>query len=131
MSSEYKVVSPEIFLQEFVDGQMLRTGERCFFVVEAGHLLGMITPHEVRVVPPQAWPYASLREVMRPAKAIHSISRDMPAYEALESMGRKDVNQLPVISDGRVEGIVTRAHILQVLRSRKDLRLPPSLPRAA
>jgi|GEM_PF-793295 hypothetical protein len=30
--------------------------------------------------------------------------------EALEIMGRKDVNQLPVMSDGRVESIVSRAH---------------------
>jgi hypothetical protein len=32
-----------------------------------------------------------------------------PAMVALETMGRKDVNQLPVMSDGRVEGIVSRA----------------------
>ena len=55
----------------------------------------------------------------------------MPAMEALETMGREDVNQLPVMSGGRVEGIVSRAHVLQVLRSRAELKLPPSLPRAA
>jgi hypothetical protein len=32
-----------------------------------------------------------------------------PAMVALETMGRENVNQLPVMSDGRVEGIVSRA----------------------
>ncbi len=44
--------------------------------------------------------------------------------EALEAMGREDVNQLTVRSDGRVEGIVSRAHVLQVLLSRTGLNLP-------
>jgi hypothetical protein len=35
------------------------------------------------------------------------------------------------VSNGIVEGVVTRAHILQVVRSRAELRLPPSLPRTA
>jgi signal-transduction protein with cAMP-binding, CBS, and nucleotidyltransferase domain len=49
----------------------------------------------------------------------------------LEIMGREDVNQLPVMSNGQIEGVVSRAHVLQVLRSRAELKLPPSLPRAA
>ena len=51
--------------------------------------------------------------------------------EALEIIGREGGNQLPVMSDGRVEGIVSRAQVLQVLRSRAELQVPPSLPRAA
>jgi hypothetical protein len=51
--------------------------------------------------------------------------------KALEIMGLEDGNQLPVMSDGRVEGIVSRAHVLQILRSRAELKVAPSLPRAA
>jgi CBS domain-containing protein len=68
---------------------------------------------------------------MRPADKIHFVSRDMSAMEALETMGREDVNQLPVMSDGRVEGMVTRAHVLQVLRSRAELEGFSSFRRAA
>jgi len=68
---------------------------------------------------------------MRSADKVHFVSRDLPADAALEIMGREDVNQLPVMSDGRVEGIASRAHLLQVLRSRAELELQPSFPRAA
>ncbi len=59
------------------------------------------------------------------------VSSGVPAMKALEIMGLEDGNQLPVMSDGRVEGIVSRAHVLQILRSRAELKVAPSLPRAA
>jgi glucose-6-phosphate 1-dehydrogenase len=56
----------------------------------------------------------------------------VPASAILRSSKRReDVNQLPVMSDGRIEGIVSRAHVLQLLRSRAELNLHPSLPRVA
>ena len=131
MSTDSYAVDPELSVQEFVNEHLLRTGRRCFLVVQDGHLLGLITPNEVRTVEQRAWPFTPVRSVMRSADEVHFVSRDMPAMEALETMGREDVNQLPVMSDGRVEGIVSRAHVLQVLQSRAELKLPPSLPRAA
>ncbi len=131
MSTDHYTVDPDLSLQEFVHEQLLRTGRRCFLVVKDGRLLGLITANEVRAVEPQTWSYTAVRNVMRPADKVHFVSREMPALEALEIMGREDVNQLPVMSDGRVEGIVSRAHVLQILRSRAELKLTPSLPRAA
>ncbi len=131
MSTDSYTVDPELSIQEFVNEHLLRTGRRCFLVVQDGHLLGLITPNEVRAVEQRAWPFTPVRSVMRSADKVHFVSRDMPAMEALEIMGREDVNQLPVMSDGQIEGVVSRAHVLQVLRSRAELRLPPSLPRAA
>jgi Zn-dependent protease/predicted transcriptional regulator len=131
MSTDSYTVDPELSVQEFVDEHLLRTGRRCFLVVQDGHLLGLITPNEVRTVEQRAWPFTPVRTVMRSADKVHFVSRDMPAMEALEIMGREDVNQLPVVSDGQIEGIVSRAHVLQLLRSRAELKLPPSLPRAA
>jgi Zn-dependent protease/predicted transcriptional regulator len=131
MSTDCTTIDRSTSVQDFVHQHLLRTGQRCFFVMENDRLVGLITTHEVRALPAERWPFTTVREVMRPINSIHSVSRDMPAMEALEVMGREDVNQLPVMYDGRVQGIVTRAHLLQVLRSRAELNLPPSLPRAA
>ena len=54
MSTDCYTVDPEISVQEFVHEQLLRTGRRCFLVVQDGRLLGLITPNEVRAVEPQA-----------------------------------------------------------------------------
>lgn len=44
-----------------------------------------------------------------------------PVAEALEMMGREDVNQVPVVQQGKLAGIISRAHILRVLQARAEL----------
>jgi CBS domain-containing protein len=41
--------------------------------------------------------------------------------EALETMGRDDVNQLPVVSGNHLDGIITRANVLHFLQTRAEL----------
>jgi hypothetical protein len=36
-------------------------------------------------------------------------------------MGREDVNQMPVVQQGKLAGIISRAHILRVLQTRAEL----------
>jgi CBS domain-containing protein len=40
--------------------------------------------------------------------------------EALEVMAREDLNQLPVVSDHQVEGMLSRRNILEAIRSRRE-----------
>lgn len=131
MSNDCNLVAPDITLQDFVHEQLMRTGRRCFLVMQDGRLVGLITPNEIRGIDPQNWPLKRVRDVMRPAEQIHFVSPETPASEAIEIMGRENIHQLPVMSQGKVVGIVTRAHILQVLRSRSELADLTHLPRAA
>jgi signal-transduction protein with cAMP-binding, CBS, and nucleotidyltransferase domain len=36
-------------------------------------------------------------------------------------MGREDINQVPVVANGHIEGVLSRADLLQVLQSRQEL----------
>jgi len=36
-------------------------------------------------------------------------------------MGREDINQMPVVQQGRLTGMISRAHILRVLQTRAEL----------
>ena len=49
------------------------------------------------------------------------MSPEAPVTDALEIMVREDVNQLPVASDHHLEGVLSRAHLLDVLRTRAEL----------
>jgi Zn-dependent protease len=121
MSLDCPSVDGSMGLQEFVYEQLLKTGRRCFLVVDDHRVDGLITAHEVRNIERSRWPLVSVREAMRPVATIHSLSPDVPAMQALEIMGREDVNQLPVVANGRLEGIVSRAHLLQVIHSRSEV----------
>jgi Zn-dependent protease/predicted transcriptional regulator len=130
MSTDCQQVSPESVLQDLVNEVLFRTGARCFLVVDGGQFAGLVTPLEIRAVDPSRWPQTTAREIMRPASRVHSVLPDTPAIQALEIMARENINQLPVVSAGKVEGIISRGHLLQVLKTRAELGAP-ELKRAA
>ena len=123
MSRDYPTVDGRYNLQTFTDDFLLRTGRRCFVVVEDGRILGLITPQEVTAVERAQWPYTTVYDAMRPIERLRTITPETPLAEALATVGRDDVNQLPVVSNGRLEGIISRAHILSFLQTRADLKV--------
>lgn len=123
MERNCDVIDGRTNLQTFTYDHLLQTGRRCYIVVENGQVRGLITPHEVKAVPPPRWPYTTVDDVMRPLDQLHSVSPSTPALEAFEILVREDVHQLPVISDGRLEGIVARNHLLRLLHTRAELNI--------
>jgi Zn-dependent protease/predicted transcriptional regulator len=121
MERDCPVVDSRSTLQTFVDEFLLRTGRRCFLIVENGMVVGLITPHEVKAVERARWPYTTVSDVMIPIDRLRTVRPGTPVTEALEMIGRADVNQLPVMSNGRLEGMLSRDRVLQSLVSRAEL----------
>jgi Zn-dependent protease len=103
--------------------EVFRTGRRCFFVVDHGRVSGMVTPQELRSVPRDQWNATPVVEAMQPLERLHQIDADAPVTQALEAIGREDVNQLPVLEHGRLRGIISRDHILRLLTARAELAM--------
>ncbi len=109
-------------LLSFIEDDLLRTGRQCFLVTDSDRVVGLIGPRDVREIPRPQWVYRTVADVMRPLDQLHTINPEMPVTEALETMGRENVAQLPVASDGHVEGVISRASVLGFLETRHELR---------
>jgi Zn-dependent protease/predicted transcriptional regulator len=107
-------------LQELVD-ELLRSGRRCFVVVDGGTVVGLITPHEVKEVPRERWGEVAVAEAMRPLERLRTVSPESAVADSLEIMAREDVHQLPVVADGRLQGVVSRGDVIRVLKTREQL----------
>ena len=123
MSRDCVTVDRGMSLQEFVDTYLLRTGQRCFAVVDQGRLAGLITPRDVGAIPRESWDVSTVREAMRPLEELHIITPDTQVLDALKLMAGKDVNQLPVVANGTLQGIVSRSQLVQLLQARSELQL--------
>lgn len=123
MTRDCPTIDGNTNLQTFADEYLLKTGRRCFVVAEQGRLAGLVTPHEVKEIERSKWAFTILDDVMLPLDRLRTVTPDTPVAEALELMGRKDVNQLPVVRDGRLEGIISRGNILQLLHTRAELNM--------
>jgi CBS domain-containing protein len=84
-------------------------------------VLGLLTPNEVRRIERERWNDVTVSEVMRPLEQLRTVTPDTSATEAFETMAREDLNQLPVIRHGHLEGFVSRGHILRLLQTRSEL----------
>ncbi|HKP83011.1 MAG TPA: site-2 protease family protein [Pyrinomonadaceae bacterium] len=121
MAQQFATVDSNSNLQTFVHEHLLPTGHRCFVVLEQGRPAGIITMHEVKAIDRARWPYTTIGDVMRPLEGLRTVGPERPVAEALEMMGREDVNQMPVVQQGKLAGIISRAHILRVLQTRAEL----------
>lgn len=110
-------------LHSFVEEFLLRTGRRCFIVVENGSIAGIITAHEIKEIEPSLRPYKTVSDAMRPIHQLRTVTIDTPVREVLETMGSEDLNQLPVVSEGRLEGVISRGQVLRYLQTRMELRV--------
>ncbi|MGH9968523.1 MAG: site-2 protease family protein [Pyrinomonadaceae bacterium] len=108
-------------LQNFVNKYLLRTGKRCFLVRDGGGIDGLITPHDVKETDRERWPFTTIDEVKRPLDRLHVVTPETPVSEALEIMSREDLNQLPVVRDGHIEGVISRGGVLRLLQTRAEL----------
>jgi len=120
MSHDCATVDGHQSVQELVE-RLLRTGRRCFVVTDKGLVAGLVTPHEIRQVDRSKWPITPVDSVMRPLEGMQAVNPDAPLAQALEVMARENVNQLPVMSDSHLDGVLSRAEVLNYLQTRAEL----------
>jgi len=123
MSRDFPIVDAYANLQTFADEHLTRTGRRFWVVTRNEQPEGIITPNEINTVPRNRWPYTTVADVMRPLDATHTVNPDTPVTEALEVMALQDLNQLPVVNERGLAGLISRAHILQLIQTRAELHL--------
>jgi Zn-dependent protease/predicted transcriptional regulator len=113
MREDFPNVTPGTPLQEIVDTFMIGQGERAVMVANDGAVLGIITVSDIRRTPREAWPNTPAQRVMTPRDTIVTVDTNRPAVEVLMLLGEKGLNQVPVLDEGRMVGMVTRRELLE------------------
>ena len=77
----------------------------------------MVTPHEIKQIECVRWPFVTLHDIMRPLEDLRSVTPDASLASALGAMSRYDLNQLPVVSNNRLQGVLSRSDVLSYLQN--------------
>ena len=80
-----------------------------------------MTLHRVKEVSRGKWATTSAAQVMLPVEKFKRIGPDAELWSALEQMDRDGVNQLPVMTDGHVLGMLSREDVITFLRTLQEL----------
>jgi len=84
-------------------------------------LEGLITLHNIKAVPRGRRDEFTAGQVMTPVDALFRAGPDEDLLTLLQRMDEADVNQVPVMDNGHLLGVITREHLLRYMRLRSEL----------
>lgn len=121
MKDEYTPIKQQLtfgVIREYI----INSGQHCFVVIEDGKLQGIVTLGDIQI-PEKRWGSTHISDVMTPAKRIKTAQPNQPAVDQLEQMEDYDIEQIPVLQEDRLVGMVTRERLLRFLKARSVLRV--------
>ena len=121
MSMACTAVPEDLTLQQLVDEHILASGRRCFLVNRGDNTLGLMTLHRIKEVSRPDWAKTTAAQVMLPLADLKRIRPDAGLWNALQLMDRDGVNQLPVMTDSKVVGMLSREDVIAFLRTLQEL----------
>ena len=121
MSRNYATISGDLTLQQIADEHILASGQRFFVVESAGQPVGLLTIASLNKIPRAEWNTTTARQAMASIDQFHTLRGDEGLADALHEMNEDKVNQLPVMSDGRLEGVLSQENVIGFLRTLQEL----------
>ncbi len=121
MRRDPPTVAPNRSVADLVHHTMMQSDDHGFPVVDAGHLVGIVTLDDVRRVTRDLWEITSVSEIMTPLQRLVTLDPDTDASVALNALAEHDVHQLPVVIDDYLEGVVRRRDIVRWLQLQSDI----------
>ena len=121
MTEQCLTVPSGLAVDRLVEEHVLAGGQRCFFVADNGSMEGLITLHNIRGLPREQRSGLTTGQVMTRIDGVLRVHPEDDVWSVLQQMDENDVNQVPVMDNGRFLGLITRENLLHDIRLRAEL----------
>ncbi len=121
MNRQYTAIPADTTLQRLVDDHILGSGRRSFVVKRGEAAIGLLTLHHFKEIPRSDWPTMTATQAMVPLEQTKRLQPDEELWAALQEMDRDGVNQLPVMVNGQIQGMLSREDVISYLRTLREL----------
>jgi Zn-dependent protease/CBS domain-containing protein len=113
-------VSPAVSVETIVQEAFIQRGRRALPVCNDSGLMGIVTLADVKRVPQDRWPNTPVQEIMTRSPLL-SVKEEEDLNDALKVLAQNGLNQIPVMGNGRLIGLLSRADVLRYLQTRQEL----------
>lgn len=121
MSDGRPSVDAGMNINNLVKTRFMKMGKRCFLVNQGVETVGLVTIRNVKMIPQARWDSISVEQVMTPMRYVKTTTPTQPAISLLEQMTDLDINQVPVIENHDIIGMVSRDDLQRFLKTRLEL----------
>ena len=122
MEKDIETVRPDTTIDYLVQTIFVQKRKRAVPVVESDNLVGVITISDIKALPQEKWPVTPVLQVMH-REPIHTIKPEDDLNTAMKLMAQYDLNQIPVLTQGKLVGMLTRADVINYLQLSQDLNI--------
>jgi Zn-dependent protease len=126
MSTQYAIIPEDLTLQRLVDERILGTAQRNFLVERGDKTVGLVTLHRIKEVPRDQWADTRAAQIMLPLEQLKCVDPNTELASALEMMDRNGFNQMPVVLDRHIVGMLSREDVITFLRTLLEFGASPS-----
>ena len=121
MTRDCPAVPPELTVDALVNEYVLTTGRRCFPVKSDSQVIGLVTLSDIRAVPRNLWSTKKVSEAMTALGNMKLVSPDDDLSTVLRTLTEQDINQVLVVENGDIAGIIGRDNLLSFINLRSEL----------
>lgn len=115
MQTRFMRVDPYMTVGALVEDHLMSSGQRAFPVVDDGRFVGLVTLGDMHKCKRRDWEHTPVGKIMTPAAELVTAHPEQDAAEALALIGQRDLDQLPVVAEGEMLGLLRRKDILKWL----------------
>ncbi len=117
-------VSPATPVETVVHGSFIQRGVKALPVCNDTGLLGIVTLADVKRIPQDQWANTPVQEIMT-RSPLESVNENDDLNGALRILAQNGLNQIPVMGDGHLVGLLSRADVIRYLQTRQELGIKP------
>jgi Zn-dependent protease/CBS domain-containing protein len=122
MDKQVETISPNTPISELVQNMFMQKRKRAISVVDGERLVGIVTISDVKHVSQDRWPSTPVSQIMH-REPIHTVKPEDDLNAAWRLIAQYDLNQVPVLSQDKLVGCLTRADIVNYLHVSQELKL--------
>ena len=121
MSESLVSVDWLVSVTDFVRDYIYKHRLTDFPVFNRDEFLGMASLEGVKTISKELWGFKQVRDIMLPVEMVSSLKPTDDAADVLSIMISGELEQMPVMEDGRFLGIVSRRDIMNLLKIKSEL----------
>ena len=120
MNDKPEIIEPGAPIEKLVNEIYVRRGLRSAPVVEDGRLKGIVTLADIKKIPMAEWRNTSVSSVMT-RQPLKTVKPEDNMSTAVQLMAVHGLDQLPVVVDDRILGMLGRADIIRYVQVHHEL----------
>jgi Zn-dependent protease len=120
MRRDYPAQSAQLTIRQLTKDYILKKGWTYLVVEDDGRFMGLLTLTQIKKMPFKVRNSATLNKVMVSAESVRATTPQQTADALYEEMLSSGIDYIPVLENGKVAGVVTRADLLDLYKVRSS-----------